>query len=155
MKTISHLLNARPLTLAIASLTIGAEFAQALPVDRAVGRAGARYSRTEGREDARHERREGDYGEAREERIEGRTGARVSRTAGRVVSRSRYRGCYALPRGAVVVPYGAYRYYRVGTAWYYPYMYAGRTVYIDVQVVNGKPQPPPPANSIDIDIYVR
>lgn len=155
MKTISHLLQNRRLTLALASLVISADVAQALPVDRAIGRAGARVSRTNGREDARHERREGDYGEAREERIEGRTGARVSRTAGRVVSRSRYRACYALPRGAVVVPYGAYRYYRVGTAWYYPYMHAGRTVYIDIQVVNGKPQPPPPASSIDIDIYVR
>ena len=155
MKTITHLLHSRSLTLAVASLAVTADLAQALPVDRAVGRAGARYSRTDGRQDARYERRQGDYAEAREERIEGRTGARVSRTAGRVVSRSRYRGCYALPRGAVVVPYGGYRYYRVGSAWYYPYMHAGRTVYIDVQVVNGMPVAPPPANSIDIDIYVR
>lgn len=157
MKTISKKLHSRLLTLPLIGIISAASIlpeAHGLPVDRAVGRAGARYSRTDGRQDARYERRQGDYGEAREERIEGRTGARVSRTAGRVVSRSRFRGCYALPRGAVVVPIGGYRYYRVGARYYYPYMHAGRTVYIDIQLVNGKPAPPPPANSIDIDIDI-
>jgi hypothetical protein len=49
--------------------------------------------------------------------------------------------------------YGGYRYYRVGPRYYYPYMYMGRTVYIDINVQGGYPMPPPPVGSIDIDIY--
>lgn len=89
------------------------------------------------------------------DRIAGRQGARDSRQQGRQTSRARRRGCYALPPGAALYPYGAYRYYRVGPRFYYPYMYGGRTVYVDIDVVGGYPAPPPPAGSIDIDIYVR
>lgn len=89
------------------------------------------------------------------DRIAGRQGARSSRQQGRQTSRARRRGCYTLPPGAALYPYGAYRYYRVGPRFYYPYMYGGRTVYVDIDVVGGNPVPPPSASSIDIDIYAR
>jgi hypothetical protein len=89
------------------------------------------------------------------DRAQGRQGARDSRQTGRQNSRARFRGCYAMPHGAVAFRYGGYSYYRVGTRYYYPYMYSGRTVYIDIQVSGGHPLPPPPVGSIDIDIYVR
>ena len=81
----------------------------------------------------------------------GRTDARAHGIRAR--PGARWRGCYALPRGAVIFSYGGYRYYRVGPRFYYPYMYGGRTVYIDINVSGGNPVPPPPAASIDIDIY--
>lgn len=87
------------------------------------------------------------------DRARGRAGARDSRQTGRQISRARRRGCYALPRGAAPFVFGGYRYYRVGPRFYYPYMYGGRTVYIDINVSGGNPAPPPPAGSIDIDIY--
>jgi hypothetical protein len=87
------------------------------------------------------------------DRMAGRQGARNSRQAGRQTSRARRRGCYGLPGGAVPFAYGGYRYYRVGPRYYYPYMYMGRTVYIDINVNGGYPAPPPPIGSIDIDIY--
>lgn len=87
------------------------------------------------------------------DRAAGRQGARDSRQTGRQVSRARRRGCYALPHGAAPFAYGGYRYYRVGPRFYYPYMYMGRTVYIDINVSGGYPAPPPPVGSIDIDIY--
>lgn len=87
------------------------------------------------------------------DRAAGRQGARGSRQTGRQVSRARRRGCYALPHGAAPFAYGGYRYYRVGGRYYYPYMHAGRTVYIDIDVSGGYPAPPPPVGSIDIDIY--
>ena len=87
------------------------------------------------------------------DRMAGRQGARASRQQGRQNSRARWRGCYGLPVGAAAFAYGGYRYYRVGARYYYPYMYGGKTVYIDIDVVNGKPVPPPAAGSIDITIY--
>jgi hypothetical protein len=87
------------------------------------------------------------------DRMAGRQGARNSRQQGRQTSRARRRGCYGLPGGALPFAYGGYRYYRVGPRFYYPYMYMGRTVYIDINVNGGYPAPPPPIGSIDIDIY--
>ena len=87
------------------------------------------------------------------DRAAGRQSARNSRQTGRQVSRARRRGCYAMPPGAVAFTYGGYRYYRVGPRFYYPYMYMGRTVYIDIDVHGGYPAPPPAPGSIDIDIY--
>ncbi|WP_038159462.1 hypothetical protein [Verrucomicrobium sp. BvORR106] len=87
------------------------------------------------------------------DRIEGRQGARSSRQDGRQTSRARWRGTYVLPAGAAVVAVGGYRYYRVGPRYYYPYMYGGRTVYIDINVVGGNPVPPPPVGSIEINFY--
>ena len=87
------------------------------------------------------------------DRMAGRQGARNSRQAGRQTSRARRRGCYGLPGGAMPYMYGGYRYYRVGPRYYYPYMYMGRTVYIDIDVRGGYPAPPPPVGSIDITIY--
>ncbi len=87
------------------------------------------------------------------DRARGRQGARDSRQDGRQTSRARRRGCYALPGGARPFAYGGYHYYRVGPRFYYPYMYMGRTVYIDINVSAGNPMPPPPIGSIDIDIY--
>jgi hypothetical protein len=87
------------------------------------------------------------------DRMAGRQGARNSRQAGRQTSRARRRGCYGLPGGALPFAYGGYRYYRVGPRFYYPYIYMGRTVYIDINVNGGYPAPPPPIGSIDIDIY--
>lgn len=75
------------------------------------------------------------------------------RIAGRQTSRARRRACFGLPVGAAVFIYGGYRYYRAGSRYYYPYSYNGRTVYIDIEVKGGYPAPPPPAASIDIDIY--
>ncbi len=83
----------------------------------------------------------------------GRQGARNSRQNGRQTSRARRRGFYGLPGGAVAFSYGGFRYFRVGPRYYYPYMYGGRTVYIDIDVNGGYPAPPPAAGSIDIDIY--
>lgn len=87
------------------------------------------------------------------DRAAGRQGARDSRQTGRQTSRARRRGCYALPGGAVPFRHGGYSYYRVGGRYYYPYMYGGRTIYIDIDVNGGYPAPPPPVGSIDIDIY--
>ena len=85
------------------------------------------------------------------DRARGRQAARYSRQTGRQVSRARRRGYYALPRGAVLRPFGPYRYYFAGGRWYYPYMYGGRTVYIDIDVdAQGNPEPPPPSESIEI-----
>lgn len=78
---------------------------------------------------------------------------RAARQAGRQASRARRRGYYGLPVGAVPYAYGGYRYYRVGNSYYYPYMYGGRTVYVDVEVYGGCPAPPPPIGSIDIYFY--
>ncbi len=156
MKTISKILQSRIIALPLLGLVAVATIApdaKALPRDRSAGRAGARDSRQDGRQEGRYERRHGDYGDARDARQDGREGARDSRQIGRQVSRARWRGCYALPRGAVIFSYGGYRYYRVGPRFYYPYMYGGRTVYIDINVSGGNPVPPPPAASIDIDIY--
>jgi hypothetical protein len=86
------------------------------------------------------------------DRARGRQAARYSRRTGRQVSRARRRGYYALPPGAVLRPFGPYRYYFVGSRWYYPYMYGGRTVYIVIDVDDeGNPTPPPPSDSIEID----
>ncbi len=87
------------------------------------------------------------------DRAAGRQGARDSRQTGRQTSRARRRGYYSLPGGAVPFTYGGYHYYRAGARFYYPYMYGGRTVYIDIDVNGGHPAPPPPAGSIDIDLY--
>jgi len=116
--------------VAITAATVAPVESQALPVDRAAGRQGARGSRQSGRQ-----------------------GAQDSRQAGRQTSRARRRGCYGLPGGAVPFRHGGYNYYRVGGRYLYPYMYGGRTVYIDIDVNGGYPAPPPPAGSIDIDIY--
>ena len=87
------------------------------------------------------------------DRAAGRQVARGSRQTGRQVSRARRRGYYGLPGGAVPFVHGGFRYYRVGGRYLYPYMYGGRTVYIDIDVNGGYPAPPPPVGSIDIDIY--
>lgn len=88
------------------------------------------------------------------DRAAGRQAARASRQTGRQVSRSRWRGCHVLPHGAVAFRYASFTYYRVGPRFYYPYIYGGRTVYIDIDVKNGNPVPPPAAGSIDIDIDI-
>jgi hypothetical protein len=77
----------------------------------------------------------------------------VHRRAARQAYRARCRAYYGLPVGAVPFVYGGYRYYRVGGAYYYPYMYGGRTVYVDVGVYGGYPVAPPPIGSIDIYFY--
>lgn len=77
----------------------------------------------------------------------------VHRRAARQTYRARRRACYGLPMGAAPFAYGGYRYYRVGGAYYYPYMYGGRTVYVDVDVYGGYPAPPPPIGSIDLYFY--
>ena len=117
-------------TVAIATATLAPTESQALPADRAAGRQNARGSRQSGR-----------------------AGAQDSRQSGRQTSRARRRGYYGLPAGAAPYAYGGYNYYRAGGRYYYPYMYGGRTVYIDVDVSGGRPMPPPPVGSIDIDIY--
>lgn len=88
------------------------------------------------------------------DRMAGRQAARASRQSGRQVSRARRRGYYSLPPGAAPFYYRGYRYFRVGPRFYYPYVYGGRTVYIDIDVDDGNPAPPPDADSIDIDISV-
>lgn len=109
------------------ALTLCLEAAHALPIDRAYGRQAARDSRQDGRE-----------------------GARDARQTGRQVSRARWAGYPVLPPGCVPYMYGGYRYYTVRGLYYYPYFYGGRTVYIQVNVQNGVPVPPPPSGSIDI-----
>jgi hypothetical protein len=86
------------------------------------------------------------------DRMAGRQAARASRQTGRQVSRARRRGYYGLPPGAAPFYYRGYRYYRVGPRFYYPYVYGGRTVYIDINVDDGNPEPPPSGDSIDIDV---
>lgn len=78
----------------------------------------------------------------------------VARRTSRRVTR---RHLYGLPGGYRPYRWGAYNYYRVGSLFYYPYMYQGRTVYIEINVDSGgNPLPPPPASQalveIDIDI---
>ena len=129
LMTVSEALPALTVVAAAATALAPVE-SHALPRDRAAGRQGGRDSRQSGRQ-----------------------GAQDSRQAGRQTSRARRRGYYGLPGGAVPFAYGGYRYYRAGGRYYYPYMYGGRTVYIDIDVNGGYPAPPPPAGSIDIDIY--
>ncbi len=83
--------------------------------------------------------------------------ARNTRQATRQVSRNSYQSArqisrrhfYTLPAGYRPVTYGAYRYYYVGGLYYYPYMDAGTTVYINVDVdASGNPIPPPPASAV-------
>jgi hypothetical protein len=86
------------------------------------------------------------------DRMAGRYAARVDRRAGRQISRARRRGYWGLPPGAAPFYYRGYRYYRVGPRFYYPYVYGGRTVYIDINVQEGNPEPPPAPDSIDLDL---
>lgn len=60
-------------------------------------------------------------------------------------------GYARLPTGAQAYYHGGYRYYRYGGAFYTPFMYRGRTVYVLVDQRGGQPAPPPPAASIDVD----
>jgi hypothetical protein len=77
---------------------------------------------------------------------------RVARRTSRRVTR---RHMYALPIGYATYRWGAYNYYRVGGLFYYPYMYQGRTVYVEINIDgSGHPLPPPPASEIDIDINI-
>lgn len=117
VSTLSPLL---PAAAGIATVSLLTGKAQALPIDRAIGRQGAR----------------------------------ASRQTGRQVSRARRRGVYSLPAGYRPYSYGSYNYYFAGGRYYYPYMYGGRTVYINIEVsASGNPGPPPAPGSIDIDIY--
>lgn len=60
---------------------------------------------------------------------------------------------YAMPAGYRVVPYGRYKYYYQGGIYYYPYMFGGRTVYVQVDVnASGQPLPPPPPSQIQVEI---
>ncbi len=83
--------------------------------------------------------------------------ARNTRQATRQVSRNTYQSArqisrrhfYTLPAGYRAITYGTYRYYYVGGLYYYPYMDAGNTVYINIDVdASGNPLPPPPASAV-------
>jgi hypothetical protein len=64
------------------------------------------------------------------------------------------RHMYALPGGYRWITCGAYRYAFAGGIYYYPYMMSGRTVYIEIDVQNGRPMaPPPPSQVIDEICY--
>lgn len=80
------------------------------------------------------------------------TAARLQREAeARAVHRDRWRGTYTRPAGYALYRYGGYTYYRAGSTYYTPYFYGGRTVYLQVKTQDGKPLPPPPPNTIEID----
>lgn len=85
-----------------------------------------------------------------QDRMAGRQNARASRQSGRQTSRARRRGYWGLPAGAAPYYYRGHRYYRVGPRFYYPYVYGGKTVYIDVDVQGGNPAAPPSAGSVEI-----
>lgn len=89
------------------------------------------------------------------DRARGRQNARASRQAGRQTSRARRRHYWGLPPGYRMVRYGAYNYYFAGGIYYYPYSMHGRTCYIQVDIHNGHPAPPPPASQVyaEINIY--
>ena len=144
MKTISNMLRSRLLTPPLLGLIATGELASLVPSAATLGVASVVVAAVSLAPDAQA---------LPVDRRMGRAGAQASRQTGRQVSRARRRGCYALPHGAAPFAYGGYRYYRVGPRFYYPYMYGGRTVYIDIDVSGGYPAPPPPAGSIDITIY--
>ena len=74
----------------------------------------------------------------------------AGRQAGRQASRARRRAYWGLPPRAAPFYYRGYRYYRVGPRFYYPYVYGGRTVYIDIDAQGGNPAAPPAAGSVEI-----
>lgn len=76
------------------------------------------------------------------------------RVARRTTRRVVRRHMYALPVGAAAFSWGAYSYYRYNNMYYYPYMYSGRTVYIEVDIDSrGYPLPPPHPSEVDFGGY--
>lgn len=72
------------------------------------------------------------------------------RTSRRTTRRVARRHMYALPVGAAAFSWGAYNYYRYNNMYYYPYMYGGRTVYVEVDIdARGYPLPPPNPSEVD------
>jgi hypothetical protein len=78
--------------------------------------------------------------------------ARNANQASRQVSRNSYQSArqisrrhfYTIPAaGYRWVTYGTYRYCYYGGLYYYPYMYGGKTVYIQVNATVSNPVPPP------------
>lgn len=88
------------------------------------------------------------------DRARGRQGARYSRQAGRQTSRARRRHHWGLPAGYRPYRYGGYNYFLAGGIYYYPYSMQGRTCYIQVDIHNGYPAPPPPASQVYAEINV-
>ncbi len=78
------------------------------------------------------------------------------RTARRTTRRVTRRHYWALPGPYTPFRWGAYNYYRCGGIFYYPYMFGGRTVYVEVNVdSSGNPLPPPPPDQVAIDIDIN
>ena len=76
------------------------------------------------------------------------TSRQVSRNTRQSVRQISRRHFYTLPAGYRWVTYGRYRYCFYGGRYYYPYIYGGRTVYIQVNVNSSNPAPPPSSQVI-------
>ena len=64
-----------------------------------------------------------------------------------------YHYYHGLPPGARPYAWGGYSYFFVGGRFLYPYLLGGQTVYVNVDVdEDGKPEEPPPAESIQLDV---
>ena len=82
-----------------------------------------------------------------------RTTRRTARRTTRRVVRRHYWG---MPAGAVAFRWGGYRYFHAGGLYYYPYMFSGRTVYVQVTVDSGgHPLPPPPPSQVAVEINIQ
>ena len=78
------------------------------------------------------------------------------RTSRRTTRRVARRHLYGMPPSSVVVPFGAYRYYRYSGIYYYPYMLGGRTTYIEMDNdASGRPLPPPPPEQVEVEIDIN
>ena len=60
---------------------------------------------------------------------------------------------YALPRGCAWRTYAGRRYCYYGGLYYYPYVYGGKTVYINIEVnSSGHPMAPPPSSQVIVNV---
>jgi hypothetical protein len=79
----------------------------------------------------------------------------VRGVARRTTRRVARRHMWALPGAYAPYRWGAYTYFLCAGVYYYPYMYGGRTVYVEVDVdSSGKPLPPPSASQVSVDIDI-
>ena len=78
----------------------------------------------------------------------------VSRSTTKTASRHKARR-HVWSRPGASFPWEGFTYYRSGGVYYHPYLYGGRTIYVEVDVdAKGKPLPPPSPSQVSIDINI-